>query len=178
MPSRQASTAPLITFTGVGGTAGVAKFSFEVNLDPESGVSNCLHLTMLKCYLHHDFRCQEPLHTFRVCNRKNCPKCIGKCHTQHVLPGIVRPKSTQLGPASVGCPFARSVWRKWIHTLFPSRVGWIRSIETPHISDHLVKFAVVLVNESRFLFDGKWRTLGRDARRRSGFGGAPLFGSR
>jgi hypothetical protein len=164
MSSRQESTAPLITFTGVGGSAGVAKFSFEVNLDPESGVSNYLHLTMLKCNLHHDFRCHEPPETSRVRNRKNRSKSMGKCHTQHVLPGIVRPKSAQRGPASVGCPFARSVCRKRIHTLFPSRVGWIRSIQTPHISDHLVKFAVVLVSESRFLFDSKWRTLGRDAR--------------
>ena len=156
MSSRQASTAPLITFTGVGGSAGSSKFSFEVYLDPESGVSNYLHSTMLKCYyLHHDFRCHELLQTFRVCNRKNCPKCIGKRHTQHVVPGIVRPKSAQRGLASVGCPFARSVWRKRIHTLFPSRVGWIRSIQTPHISDHLVKFAVVLVCESRFLFGRK-----------------------
>ena len=177
MSSRQASTALLITFTGVGGSAGASKFSFEVNLDPESGVSNCLHLTMLKCYLHHDFRFHEPPQTSRVRNRKNCPKCIGKCHTQHVLPGIVRPKSKQRRPASVGCPFARAVRRKRIHNLSPSRVGWIRSIQTPHISDHLVKFAVVLVSESRFLFGGKWRLLGRDARRRSGFGGAPLFSS-
>ena len=164
MSSRQESTAPLITFTGVGGSAGFPKFSFGVNLDPWSGVSNHLHLTMLKCYLHHDFRCHEPPQTSRVRDRKNCPKCMGKCHTQHVLPGIIRTKSEQRGPASVGCPFAHSVWRKRIHTLFPSRVGWIRSIQTPHISDHLVKFAVVLVSESRFLFGRKWRTHGRDAR--------------
>ena len=153
MSSRQASTALLITFTGVGGSAGASKFSFEVNLDPESGVSNCLHLTMLKCYLHHDFRFHEPPQTSRVRNRKNCPKCIGKCHTQHVLPGIVRPKSKQRGDLAFvdDCPFALSVWRKRIHTLFPFRAGCIRSIQTAHVTDHLVKFQVVLESESRFL---------------------------
>jgi hypothetical protein len=178
MLSNKESTAGLITFTGVGPSAGSAMCSFEVNLDPESGVSCFLNVDMLKCCLHHDLRSQKRLQTCLVRYIENCPKSSGQQTTQRVLPSIVRPKSKQRGRGS-GAPFALSVWRERIHTLLLLGVGWIRSIQTPHISDHLVKLHVVLVNESRFLFQcDVLRTDGRDARRLLGLGGTPLFSSR
>ncbi len=151
MSSMQESTTELINFAGVGGSFGSAMFSLEVNLDPKSGVRYCSHSTLLPCNLHHDFRSYEPLQTSLVRYRNYLAKCFGKHRVEDVLPGNVRPISKQRGLAFGRGPFFSSVWRKRIHTLFPLRVRAIRSIQSAHIDDHLMKLKVVLVNESRFL---------------------------
>ncbi len=169
MSSMQESTTELINFTGVGGSFGSPMFSLEVNLYPKSGVRYCSHSTLLPCNLHHDFRFYEPLQTSLVRYRNYLANCIGKHRVEYVLPG-------NSGRGS----FFSSVWRKRIHTLFPLqvRVRAIRSIQSAHIGDHLMKLKVVLVKESRFLMPScNRRTHGRDARRLTGLGGTLLFSS-